>query len=345
MKRQAIEYSRPRSTRRSGGPSCARLAAWLLLIALVVVALGAAAASILAWRQQADELARLRAQVDELAGGAHLAEARATAASLDGRLAAIEQSLALQADASPEPTDEPVSGVPGADASWTLEELAAEQAALAARIEELERQVAAGAIEWDRAQAGVEVAALPARVDLDVETQKQQHNLSCESSAASMAARYHGVDVSEEEILAALPLDDNPYRGFRGNVDGPPGGVIDYGVYAAPVVAVLAGYNLDARMVEGGLAGIQAALARGNPVVAWITYDCLPSTPVTETVGGEPVRLVPYQHAVVVTGYDAGGVWANDPWDGAEEYYAQADFERALRYFGDMAIEVATTGD
>jgi len=33
-------------------------------------------------------------------------------------------------------------------------------------------------------------------------------------------------------------------------------------------------------------------------------------------------------------------VWANDPWDGQEDFYANADLERALGYFGDMAIEV-----
>jgi hypothetical protein len=38
---------------------------------------------------------------------------------------------------------------------------------------------------------------------------------------------------------------------------------------------------------------------------------------------------------------DAQGVWANDPWDGKEDYYTMSDFQRALSYFGDMAIEVA----
>jgi hypothetical protein len=45
---------------------------------------------------------------------------------------------------------------------------------------------------------------------------------------------------------------------------------------------------------------------------------------------------------VVVTGYEADGVWANDPWDGKEDFYPTADFERAMGYFGEMAVEVAS---
>ncbi|MBN1661879.1 MAG: C39 family peptidase [Anaerolineae bacterium] len=345
--------------KRESGRSCARLAAWLIVASLVVVVLGAVGVSVVAWQRQAGEVTRLRAQVDELAADLRLAEAQATAAALDARLVVVERAMQWAAELPVEPTAEPAVGEP---AAWA--EVFAEQAALAARVDELERQVAvlaaayaAGAADAAGVASGVEPdgapvgagsprpKAWPDMVRLDVEAQKQGHNLSCESSAASMAARYHGVDVSEEDVLAALPHNDNPSLGFRGNVDGAPGGTIDYGVYAAPVAAVLSSYGLKAQMVEGGLGGVRAALARGNPVVAWVTYDCLVSTPVEVTVGGELVVLVPYQHAVVVTGYDAGGVWANDPWDGGEDYYLVADFERAMGYFGPMAIEVAAWDD
>jgi uncharacterized protein YvpB len=158
-----------------------------------------------------------------------------------------------------------------------------------------------------------------------------------------MVAQYWGVPLAEAEVLAALPRHENPHLGFRGNVDGPTGGIQDYGVYAGPLQAVLLAQGLDVQPVEGGVEGILAALAQGNPVIAWVTYDCGVSTPSTEVIAGQEVILVPYQHVVVVTGYNARGVWANDPWDGQEDFYSFADFERALGYFGDMALEV--TGD
>lgn len=182
---------------------------------------------------------------------------------------------------------------------------------------------------------------LPPETRLEVARQRQSHNLSCESSAASMAAQYHDVGLSEADVVAALPLNPNPNLGFRGDVDGPTGGLEDYGVYASPLLEVLNSQGLRARPVEGGLDGIKAAIARGNPVIAWVTYDCRPSTPTTTTINGEAVTLVPWQHVVVVTGYNQEGVWANDPWDAKADFYSTTDFLRALGYFGDMAIEVA----
>jgi uncharacterized protein YvpB len=182
---------------------------------------------------------------------------------------------------------------------------------------------------------------LPPEAQLVVARQTQSHSLSCESSASSMAAQYQGVPVTEEEIVAALPRNDNPHLGFRGNIDGPYGSTDDYGVYAEPVLQVLNSRGLGATLIDGGLDGIKWAIARGNPVVAWVTYNCSVQTPVVTTIGGQEVTLVPYEHVVVVTGYNDNGVWANDPYDGQEHFYATADFQRALGYFGNMAIEVA----
>jgi uncharacterized protein YvpB len=187
-----------------------------------------------------------------------------------------------------------------------------------------------------------ESGANPApEVRLTIARQQQSHNLSCESSAASMVGHYLGVNLTEAEALAALPLNENPNLGFRGNVDGPTGGIEDYGVYAGPIIALLNNRGLQARLVEGGLEGVKAAIRRGHPVIAWVTYNCLPSTPVTVTIDGAEVSLVPNQHVVVVTGYNPAGVWANDPWDGQEDFYPNAEFVRAMGYFDNMAIEVA----
>jgi uncharacterized protein YvpB len=185
-------------------------------------------------------------------------------------------------------------------------------------------------------------AAQPSEVRLKVAPQRQSHNLSCESSAASMVAQYYDLNISEADVLASLPVNDNPHLGFRGNVDGPTGGIEDYGVYAEPIMNFLNSEGLRASSVTGGLDGIKLAVSRSHPVIAWVTYHCLPSTPVETTIGGQTVVLVPNQHVVVVTGYNTEGVWANDPWDGQEEFYPSADFERAMGYFGNMAVEIGT---
>lgn len=283
--------------------------------------------------QQVEELRR---QVDSLEMARQAAENQAaqqasSASALEERLQALEaqdigrqiESLRLQLEA---------------DGGAGQTKLEAELASVQAKVDGL--QVALDDLA-SRIQSLQPNAALPEQVRLRVPAQKQAHNLSCESSAASMAAGYQGVPLSEEEVLAALPHNPNPHLGFRGNVDGPSGSLEDYGVYAGPILEVLKGHGLEARLIEGdGLAGIKGALARGNPVVAWITYNCQHGSPTTVTVAGQAVTLVAYQHAVVLTGYSDTGVWANDPWDGREDFYANADLERAMGYLGHMAIEV-----
>lgn len=257
----------------------------------------------------ADSVAALRAEIQQR----------------DVRIAALEDQLAV---------------IEAADMAGQLAHLQSTVDGLQADVTALRAELAgSAAAPADSALAAADT--LPPEVHLTVARQMQSHSLSCESSASSMAARYHGVPLTEDDILAALPFHANPHLGFRGQVDGPTGGIEHYGVYAEPIAAVLNSRGVQATLIAGGLDGIKAALARGNPVVAWITYHCLPSTPVTVTVDDQQVTLVPYQHAVVVTGYNETGVWANDPYDGQEDFYATADFERALSYFDNMAIEVA----
>lgn len=287
--------------------------------------------------RQTGQIQELRRQVDSLEMARTAAENQAvqvasTAVALEERVQALEAldtgrqieglRLQLEADAAGGQTAELEARLVGIQATVDGFQVALDD--LAARI-----------------QSPQPATPLPEQVRLQVEPQRQTHNLSCESSAASMAAVYQGVPLSEEEVLAALPRHPNPHLGFRGNVDGPTGGLDDYGVYAGPILQVLKERGLNARGIEGeGLAGIKEALARGNPVVAWITYNCQPGSPVTFNVDGQEVVLVAYQHAVVLTGYNGQGVWANDPWDGQEDFYATADVERAMGYLGHMAIEV-----
>ena len=181
-----------------------------------------------------------------------------------------------------------------------------------------------------------------AEVKLDVPRYEQAHSLTCESSAASMAANFYGVRLSEEEIIEALPRDENPNLGFRGRLDGVSGGLTDYGVYAEPIREILTANGLETTYVEGGLAGIKRALDRRHPVIAWVTYRLRVQQPVEITLStGQEVKMVNYEHAVVVTGYNQEGFWVNDPFDGREYFYKSTDFARSFGYLDNMALEVA----
>jgi uncharacterized protein YvpB/outer membrane murein-binding lipoprotein Lpp len=327
---------RSRSGRRSP-PAAIWIFACILVAAIVALAFLVQ----LTW-QRTTQVQALQAEIQSLqserqATHAQLVALQSTATAVESRLATLEandpgqQLAALEAAIASTDDSQQLAAL-----GVTLDEIQARVSTFQATLDGL-----ASRIQALEPTDGETQAPLPPEMHLTVARQKQSHNLSCESSAASMVAQYHGVPLSEADVLNSLPSNANPNLGFRGNIDGPTGGIEDYGVYAGPILAILNARGLQAWRVQGGLDGIRSAIARGNPVIAWVTYKCTISTPTTMAIDGKEVTLVPYQHVVVVTGYDGGGVWANDPWDGQEDYYTNADLERAMGYFDDMAIEVA----
>lgn len=314
-----------------------------LLPALGAVSIAAAAALIVLAVQQNNQIQALQSMVAAVQRESQDSQGRqaalqATAEAMGDRLAFLEASDPAQQIAALQ------AAVSSAESSQELDELQSALHDIQSRVDSFQATLDGlsgklAAMESPEEPDSVE--ALPTGARISVAAQRQSHNLSCESSAASMVAGYFGLNLTEADVLSALPLHDNPHLGFRGDIDGPTGGIEDYGVYAEPIMAILNSHGLLATSVEGGLSGIRAAVARGNPVIAWITYNCLVSEPTVVAIDGATVTLVPNQHVVVVTGYTADGVWANDPWDGAEDYYTNADFKRALGYFGNMALEVA----
>lgn len=319
----------------------AQLVPWLATGLAAVIVASCVALTAWTWMQE-DEMKDLRASLEAERQARATAEAQiitlqSAATALESRLAVLE---AGSQPGEPVATDLPAGS---GDPSQKIADLEAALARTQLEVQGIQSVLNEVMDRMDNPTSPAEGPDqdVPAEARLTVARQQQAHNLSCESSAVSMVAQYHGVPLGEEEVIASLPLDSNPHLGFRGNVDGPTGGIIDYGVYAGPIADILNERGLRARNVDGGVEGIKAAIDRGNPVIAWVTYNCEPSTPTTKLVGGQEVVLVPNQHVVVVTGYDADGVWANDPWDGQEDFYPYSDFVRAMSYFGDMAIEVA----
>ena len=226
-----------------------------------------------------------------------------------------------------------------------IEDLASEIESLkSARLEEISSTELTPSPELSPVEAEAERprTSSPVEVKLDVPRYRQAHSLTCEASAASMVANFHRIPLSEEEIMEALPRDENPNLGFRGRLDGVPGGLTDYGVYADPIMEVLAANGLEATYVEDGLDGIRKALAKEHPVIAWVTYKLWLQQPVEITLStGQEVKMVNYEHVVVVTGYNQEGFWANDPYDGREHFYNSTDFARSFGYLDNMALEVA----
>ncbi|HWE62516.1 MAG TPA: C39 family peptidase [Chloroflexota bacterium] len=172
----------------------------------------------------------------------------------------------------------------------------------------------------------------------------QQHALSCEAAVASMAT---GGRISEDQILARMPHNANPWLGFRGNVDGGQSladGLANYGIYAPPLAHELQGFGYQTVVITGPTAPALLRYSIGvlrRPVEVWVTHYLGPWPAITGHADGRSFTLIDGEHARLAIGYDAGGIYTLDPLAGPQ-YDAWATFLASWARFDYMGVVVAT---
>jgi uncharacterized protein YvpB len=173
----------------------------------------------------------------------------------------------------------------------------------------------------------------------------QERNLSCESRSATDLGSYWGAGFTEDEFLRRLPKSDNPQRGFVGDVDMPAGSMppLGYGVYVEPVAATLRSFGLDAEAwLSLEMDTLKGELATQRPVIVWATYDMQqPGVETWVSWDGVPSTVVRWQHTFITVGYDEGGVYLVDAYDGGTKYFSYEAFVPAWDQLGRMAVTVA----
>ena len=146
---------------------------------------------------------------------------------------------------------------------------------------------------------------------------QQSYTLDCEARSAVDLALYFGVNIAHYDFLNKLPKSDDPNVGFVGNYNDPRGKIppSSYGVYQEPVAELLRSYGLNA---VGAYAfsdeALKVQISAGRPVMVWVVgnTEIGYSVPYTPASTGKTTYVVPYQHTVVVIGYDAAGVRIQD---------------------------------
>jgi uncharacterized protein YvpB len=170
----------------------------------------------------------------------------------------------------------------------------------------------------------------------------QQHALSCEAAAASMAT---GGRVSEQQILDRMVYNQNPYLGFRGNVNGGQSlanGLQDYGIYAPPLATELRTFGYQADLISGSGAPALLRHAIGvlkRPVEVWVTHYLGDYAAITGYAAGQGFTLINGEHARLAIGYDAYGIHTLDPINGPQ-YDSWAAFLGPWSRFNYMGIVV-----
>ncbi len=172
----------------------------------------------------------------------------------------------------------------------------------------------------------------------------QVYPLSCEAHIAVVLAAWAGMPLDEKAFQAALPLSDNPEKGFVGDVQGqwgqtPPA---DYGIHAPPVAALLRDYGLPAQARRGMTwRELRAEIAAGRPVGVWVVGHVGSGAPVFYTAAdGTLVSAARFEHTVIVTGYTPREVTILD---GPRLYTRRlGDFLRSWSVLGNMALTLTS---
>lgn len=168
----------------------------------------------------------------------------------------------------------------------------------------------------------------------------QYYNLDCEARSAVDWAGFFGYAINEMDFLKNLPKSDNPDKGFVGYFWDMPGNTppLSYGVHAGPVAELLRDYDVPANAIKGlTWEDLQLEIAQGRPVITWVIYQLSSSQSATYIdEEGETVTVAPFEHTVVVTGFQEGFVWLVD--GNMERIIPIDQFLISWEVLGNMAI-------
>lgn len=182
---------------------------------------------------------------------------------------------------------------------------------------------------------------LPASAEVNgIIPRKQSLPLDCEANDATLLAGFLGFRIDELQFQEALPKSDNPNRGFVGDVYGiwgstPPGA---YGAHASPVAITLRRYHVPVLDVyRYSLANLKRQLIHGYPVMVWVTGHVKNGRAIPwHSSDGYITYVAPFEHTVLVVGYDEAGVTILD---NLEIYHrSYSEFMDSWSVLGYMAI-------
>jgi len=212
------------------------------------------------------------------------------------------------------------------------------------------QQVAAAA---DKA---VYVALSQTHVIAGVDFIYQNHPLSCEEAATSMALTHQGIRLSQDQILNEIGADlrgmyvdgagrvrwGNPYSTFVGNVNGSESNYTGFGTFWPPLVRVAQAHG--ARILAYGsmnAATIYARVIAGHPVVAFATWDWRrhPRRDYLSFDGQWIPWIGPFyaSHVYTVVGVSPSQVLVNDPIRG-QYWISKGAFEASYSDFNEAIV-------
>lgn len=147
-------------------------------------------------------------------------------------------------------------------------------------------------------------------VKLPVTFHRQEHSLSCEAAAVTMALNYKGANVTESDVISKLVFDPtartsttwgNPYTGFVGAIDGKMS-ITGYGVYWQPIADAANNWKYTEALENMTPQDLAMHLLNDRPIVIWGYYGA-GKTISWQTPDGQQINAVNGEHARTVIGF------------------------------------------
>lgn len=186
------------------------------------------------------------------------------------------------------------------------------------------------------------ISSLPQAHTITLKGHAQQLSIDCEASAAVDWAAYYGIIINELEFQSKIPLSDNPDEGFVGNVNNPWGQIppFAYGVHAEPVAKLLSIYGIQAIAVKNAsLDWVKDQISHNNPLMVWVVGRLEKSRSIVYTdKSGRKVTVAPYEHVVILTGYNETTHRVRYISEGKEYEAPYQNFLDSWSLLGNMAI-------
>lgn len=180
--------------------------------------------------------------------------------------------------------------------------------------------------------------------------QRSEYPNGCESIALYLLLKYHGVDVTPDNIISSLKKGDSVHieNGVKYGGDpeiefiGNPKSKSGYGVFEGPIIDVANKYKSGIIRATGkSLDEILKIVKSGKPVQVWASsYGRTPTKCNTwvHKASGKTITWYCHFHSLVLIGATSSKVIVSDSLTGSIVKYDKKVFETAYNFYGKRAI-------
>ncbi|WP_404330188.1 C39 family peptidase [Mesobacillus maritimus] len=172
----------------------------------------------------------------------------------------------------------------------------------------------------------------------------------CEVTSLAMMLQFWKIEVTKNELAEQIPRVPlqykdgkygNPNKGFVGNMEDGPG----LGVYHGPIFQLAQSYlNKDLKIIDltnHPFETLIEKVSQGLPVWVITTTNSTPVSTIQSWLTPQgPVDITYNMHSVVITGYDQGNIYINDPYGTKNKKINKTSFINAWQQMGSQAIVI-----